>query len=106
MKSRTDVLSAYDQRPPQAIKVVAVYTPADTEHWYLRKGAFYATSLVPELLAMFILLLANMSKRYCGFALMPLETRVEDHLEASAQVDDDATLRHGGGAAKKTESSS
>lgn len=68
----------------QGIKLAQGFGDATLDKWYYGKGAFYATSLLPETLAMFTLLLSNMPKRYAGLALMPLENKLEDRLEVEA----------------------
>lgn len=54
----------------QGIKLEQSFANAQVDAWYFRKGAFYGLAIVPEILALYTLIFANMAERYSGLSPM------------------------------------
>lgn len=73
----------------QGIKVAQGFANATVYRWYFSKGAFYGAALLPELLALYLLIFSNIAERYAGLAVIPKDGRQLERAE-------EATLVNGG----------
>lgn len=78
----------------QGIKVAQGFESPIINRWYWSKGAFYGAALLPEVLALYLLIFSNMAERYAGLAVMPKEKSLENS--------DNATLVNENGGNKGT----
>lgn len=67
----------------QGIKVAQGFESASIPRWYWSKATFYACALLPETLALYLLIFSNMAERYAGLAVIPKEGQLEKGDEAT-----------------------
>lgn len=77
------------------------FADATVYRWYFSKGAFYGAALLPETLALYLLIFSNMAERYAGLAPMPKGGQLERGEEATLVNGDEGQ----GGAVPKKKSS-